>query len=86
MISIIMPAYNSAKYINSAINSVLNQSYSDYELIIVDDCSQDNTYEIIKEKAAEDLRIRIYQNKKNIGVSKQEIMQLIWHEENGLHF
>ena len=43
-----MPSYNTAKYIVNAIHSVLQQTYSNWELIIVDDCSTDNTDEIIK--------------------------------------
>lgn len=70
MISIIMPAYNSEKYIGKAIDSVLKQTYSDYELIVIDDCSTDNTYKIIQTKAKEDMRIHIYQNTENVGVSK----------------
>lgn len=69
-VSIVMPAYNAEKYINYAVNSVLRQSYENYELIIVDDCSTDGTYKIMEEKAAEDSRIRIFKNKENSGVSK----------------
>lgn len=46
--SIIMPAYNAEEFIEDAISSVLNQTYSNYELIVIDDCSTDNTYQIIK--------------------------------------
>lgn len=46
--TIIMPAYNAQDTIENAINSVLNQTYSNYELIIIDDCSIDNTYDIVK--------------------------------------
>lgn len=46
--SIIMPAYNAAEFIEDAISSILNQTYSNYELIVIDDCSTDNTYEIVK--------------------------------------
>ena len=47
MISIIMPSYNTASYIAESIESVLNQTYPNWELIIVDDCSTDNTDESI---------------------------------------
>lgn len=43
-----MPAYNTQKYISAAINSVINQSYRNWELIIIDDCSKDNNASIIK--------------------------------------
>ncbi|MCB0410707.1 MAG: glycosyltransferase family 2 protein, partial [Flavobacteriales bacterium] len=46
-ISVIMPTYNGKKYIKYAIESILNQTYEDFELIIVNDCSTDNTEEII---------------------------------------
>jgi len=46
--SIIMPAYNAEEFIQDAINSVFNQTYSNYELLVIDDCSTDNTYELVK--------------------------------------
>ena len=48
LVSIIMPSYNTGKFIQETINSVINQTYSNWELIIVDDCSTDNTDEIVK--------------------------------------
>lgn len=54
-----MPAYNAEKYIGAAIESVLNQTFSDWELIIADDCSTDSTPEIAKSYAAQDSRIRV---------------------------
>ncbi|MGW8227252.1 MAG: glycosyltransferase family 2 protein [Gammaproteobacteria bacterium] len=48
LVSVIIPAFNSGKFIENAINSVLNQSYSNIELILVDDGSSDNTYEVMK--------------------------------------
>ncbi len=56
-VSVIMPAYNAEKYIAETILSVLSQSYTDWELIIVDDGSIDNTAAIIKEFASNDQRI-----------------------------
>ena len=68
MISIIIPAYNVEKYIVETINSVLNQTFTDWELIIVDDGSKDNTAEIVKQFCEKDNRISYY-FKKNSGVS-----------------
>lgn len=67
LVSIIMPSFNSEKYIGAAINSILNQTYSNWELIIVDDCSVDNTTEIIL--SFNDSRIRLYKNEKNSGAA-----------------
>ena len=47
LISIIMPTYNCAKFIKETIQSVINQTYENWELVIVDDCSNDNTEEIV---------------------------------------
>lgn len=62
MISVIMAAYNGANFIRQAIESILNQTYQDFELIIVDDGSTDNTVEIIQSYAAKDPRVRLIQN------------------------
>ena len=70
LVSIIMPAYNCEKYITEAIASVINQTYQNWELIVIDDCSQDNTVNIVKRLALEDTRINLYQNERNVGVSK----------------
>lgn len=62
MISVIMPAYNAEKYIASAIESILNQTYQAFELIIVDDGSTDSTVGIIRSYMENDSRIRLIQN------------------------
>ena len=67
LVSIIMPSYNTAKYIGESIQSVLAQTYTNWELIIVDDCSTDNTDEIIA--AIADARIRYLKNDKNSGAA-----------------
>ncbi len=64
-----MPAYNAEKYIGEAIESILNQTFKDFELIIIDDCSSDATPEIIKKYAAKDARIASFRNEKNLMVS-----------------
>lgn len=68
LVSIIMPSYNTAKYIRESINSVINQTYKNWELIIVDDCSADNTDEIVS-RFLEDKRIKYFKNEKNSGAA-----------------
>lgn len=67
-VSIIIPVYNTEKYIGKAIKSVLNQRYKDFELILVDDASTDNTFLICEKYANQDSRIRLYKNEKNLGM------------------
>ena len=69
LISIIMAAYNAEKTIEQAINSVLRQTYTDFELLVVNDCSKDRTVELVKSIAAKDNRVRLISNEKNSGVS-----------------
>ena len=68
LVSIIMPVYNCEKYISEAIESVLSQSYQNWELLIVDDGSTDHSPEIIDRYAQKDVRIQSFHNK-NEGVS-----------------
>jgi glycosyltransferase involved in cell wall biosynthesis len=63
-----MPCYNSEKYISEAIKSVLNQSYTNFELIVIDDASQDKTIEVIDEFLKLDSRISLYKSKQNFGM------------------
>lgn len=69
LVSIIMAAYNAEKTINQSIESVINQTFIDWELIVVDDCSTDATAQIIKKYEQKDSRIKIIQNTENRGVS-----------------
>ena len=63
-VSVIIPAYNVELYIEDCLNSVLNQTYRNLEIIIVDDYSTDNTYNILKKYAEKDNRIKLYRMKK----------------------
>lgn len=69
LVSIIMPAYNCEKYIDQAINSVIAQTYINWELLVLDDGSNDNTLRIIENFSFYDSRIKALPNKDNIGVS-----------------
>ena len=66
-ISIVTPAYNCEKYLEEAVNSVLAQSFEDWELLIIDDCSKDATWLRMQTLAKQDNRIRIFQNRQNSG-------------------
>jgi glycosyltransferase involved in cell wall biosynthesis len=71
-VSIGMPVYNGARYLKEAIDSLLAQTYADFELIISDNASTDSTAEIIKEYAAKDRRLRCYRNEKNLGLAANQ--------------
>ena len=68
LVSIIMPSYNTASFIAESIQSVLAQSYKDWELIIVDDCSPDNTDDVVKPYLSDE-RIKYLKNEKNSGAA-----------------
>lgn len=68
-VSVITPAYNASEYIGETIESVLNQTYDNWEMLIVDDCSSDNTVEIVKNYAQKDSRIKLILHSQNQGVS-----------------
>jgi teichuronic acid biosynthesis glycosyltransferase TuaG len=70
LVSIITPSYNSEKFISETIKSVQNQTYSNWEMIIVDDCSGDKTVEIIQNFMEDDHRIHLIQLNKNSGPAK----------------
>ena len=67
LVSIITPTYNSEKFIIETIQSVQKQSYPDWEMIIVDDCSTDNTVSIVSAISKNDSRIRFFQLEENLG-------------------
>lgn len=69
-VSILIPSYNSQKYIAEAIESALSQTWKDFELIIADDGSTDRTSEIITHYQKKDKRIYFYKNKQNLGCSQ----------------
>ena len=70
LVTIVTPSWNSEKYIEETIKSVQSQTYKNWEMIIVDDCSTDNTVEIIKRIAAEDPRVKILVQDVNGGAAK----------------
>lgn len=68
LVSVIMPVYNSEKYIECAVNSIINQTYDNWELILVIDCPTDGTVEIIKSLNL-DSRIKVFYNDENKGIA-----------------
>lgn len=69
LVSVIMPSYNSEKYIAESIESVLNQRYSNIELLITDDCSTDGTKDVVASYAENDFRVKFYQLNENSGAA-----------------
>ncbi len=64
-VSIVLPSFNGARYIRESIESVINQTFTDWELIIVDDCSTDSTLQIAEEYAIKEKRIHVIHNEEN---------------------
>ena len=69
LVSIIMPSYNAARFIGESINSVLLQTYSNWELLIVDDCSKDNSVEVVRKFANIDKKVVLFSLEKNVGAA-----------------
>lgn len=68
-VSVVIPAYNAERFLPDAVQSVLNQTFSDWELLIIDDCSTDRTAEIAASYAARDDRVILMRNEQNCGAS-----------------
>ena len=65
-ISVIMSVYNGEEYLKEAVESVINQTFRNWELIIINDCSTDSTGEILAEFALRDERIKVHTNETNL--------------------
>ncbi len=70
MISIAMATYNGGRYIREQLDSILSQTVRDFELVVSDDCSADDTWDILEEYAGRDGRIRLYRNGENVGFKR----------------
>ena len=91
LVSIVIPVYNRESFINDAIRSSIRQTYKNIEIVIVDNCSTDNTWEVLKSWADKDHRIRIFQNSYNIGPvrnwercfneAKGEFVKILWSDD-----
>jgi len=91
LVSILIPVYNREKLVKEAIESAINQTYKNIEIIVVDNKSTDNTWEILKEYTSKDKRIKIYQNESNIGpvlnwkrcieLARGEYSKILWSDD-----
>ena len=90
MVSVILPSYNGMKYIQESIESILNQSFTDFELILVDDCSSDNTLSLMKKYSELDDRVIVIHNDHNcklpgalnVGMSYAKGKFLTWSSDD----
>ena len=72
-VSVVMGAYNGERFLRPAIEGILNQTYRDFELIVVDDCSTDGTLQILEE--FKDERMRVVRNQRNLGIRKPHFIR-----------
>lgn len=93
LVSIVLPIYNGEKYMRKSIQSVLDQSYKNWELLILDDCSTDRTSEIAKEYILVDSRIKYFKNEENLrlprnlnkGFSLSKGEYLTWTSDDNMY-
>lgn len=69
LVSVIMPSYNASQFIAESINSVLLQTYSNWELLVVDDCSKDHSVEVVQKFIDIDGRVRLFPLERNVGAA-----------------
>ena len=69
-VSVVMCTYNGARFLKEQLDSIINQTYPIYELIIIDDCSSDDTILILETYAKEKSFIKVFQNRKNLGINE----------------
>lgn len=69
-VSVVLPTYNGSKYLAESIDSIINQTFTDWELIVINDCSTDNTLEIANSYAEKDSRIKVFTNPENLKLPK----------------
>lgn len=70
LVSVVMPVYNAGKFLSEAVKSILSQTYRNFEFIIVDDASEDSSWQIIQNLARKHKQIKIHRNPQNLGVSE----------------
>jgi glycosyltransferase involved in cell wall biosynthesis len=84
LVSVIMPVYNCEDYVDEAIRSIVNQTYSNLEIIVVDDCSEDDTLVKIEQWAIRDSRIKVI--KKQVNTGQTESLNIAMLKANGVFF
>jgi glycosyltransferase involved in cell wall biosynthesis len=77
MISIALAAYNGEKYIHNQLDSILNQTWQDFEIVACDDKSTDTTWDILQEYQRQDNRIHCFLNEANLGFKKNYTQEII---------
>ncbi len=70
LVSVLMPCYNVEEYVEESLNSILNQTYRNLEVVVINDCSKDNTSQILERIAKQDTRIRLIHNEENLKLIK----------------
>lgn len=68
LVSVIIPVYNAERFVESAVRSIMNQTYTNLEILVTDDCSTDGSFEILQRLASEDSRITLYRNEANLKI------------------
>lgn len=91
LISIVIPVFNREKYIVESIYSALNQTYVNVEVVVVDNCSTDNTWNVINQIAVEDNRVKVFRNQTNLGPvlnweqcllnANGEFLKILWSDD-----
>lgn len=93
LVSIVLPVYNGERFLSESIDSIIAQTYQNWELIIIDDCSSDNSPEIAKNYAKKDTRIMYYRNEQNLklprslnrGFSLSKGEYLTWTSDDNMY-
>ena len=81
LVSVLLPVLNGEKYIQKAAFSILNQSYKELELLIIDDGSTDNSYQMCMKISDHDKRVKVFKNQNNLGLTKS--LNLLINESSG---
>ena len=84
LVSLGIPVYNESVFLEKTITSLINQSYSNIEIIAIDNNSNDSSFDVLKKLSKKDRRVKIYKNDKNIGMSNN--FNLVYKKSSGRYF